>query len=149
MPCPKIGGWCRCWVVGSHDICHPCFLTRLHNYKGKPSLVNLLEELLINPDSRPPYDLKNKVLQYKGHSVIKSNSELRDIILYQCQNSAIRGHSENKATYKCLKQHICWSGIKQLVAQWIQMLWGLPKMENREGFITRTLVTSGSANSSL
>lgn len=90
------------------------------SYKADKFSSKFLQKLMTYPHGRPPYQLQNGILKYKGRIVFGSSKDLRAKSVQQCHNSAIGGYSCKWATYKRLKQYFFWSGAQKQVEDWIR-----------------------------
>jgi len=68
----------------------------------------LLEQLILNPNSRQGFTLSNGLMRYKGRLVIGDREILRGKILDSLHGSLVGGHSGMQNTYHRVKQLFYW-----------------------------------------
>lgn len=96
------------------------------SYHGDPLIEGVTKELLIKKDVRPDYQLKARILRYKGRLVIGTSRELTEKLIQRCHDTAIEGHSGIRGTYECLKQHFFWPDMKENVVEFGAEMRDLP-----------------------
>jgi len=62
-------------------------------YDKDPAALKLIQELLLAPDSHPPYTLADCVLRLRGRIWIGANPPLQQRLISAMHNSAVGGHS--------------------------------------------------------
>lgn len=90
------------------------------SYSHDPKCQELESHLHIAPQPQSPYTLKAGILRYKDRLVIRAGTNLRTQLLVSFHDSAMGGHSRERATYQRLKQLFYWPGMKAAVAQFVK-----------------------------
>lgn len=90
------------------------------SYSTDPKCHELESHLHIAPQSHPPYTLKGGILRYKDHIVVGAGNTLREQLLVSFHDSALGGHSGERATYQRMKQLFYWPGMKLAVTQFVK-----------------------------
>ena len=99
----------------------PTWITEVVNsYKQDLKCSELLEQLAIAPNGKPPYSLTSGVLRYKGKILIGNVTELRASLITSFHTSELGGHSGERATYHRLKILFTWPGMRQAVKNFVQ-----------------------------
>lgn len=101
-------------------------------------VATLIQELMINSDSRPPYQLTKGILCYNGIIVVGEQQEMRQKIIQAWDDSVLGSHSGTRGTYTRLKQHFFWLGMNQEVMDYIcsYNTCGLPVLQIKNGATT-------------
>lgn len=73
-------------------------------YAEDPKSLQLLQELVVNPQARPPFTLHSGILRYSGRIWIGSNSQLQQRIISALHDSALGGHSGFPVTHSRIKK---------------------------------------------
>ena len=89
------------------------------SYEGDEKLQMLLEQLIIDPDSKPGYSYTNGVIRYKGRLVIGNKEDLKQKIFQALHASPMGGYSGIQNTYHKVKQLFCWPKFKEEVMQFV------------------------------
>lgn len=89
------------------------------SYENDESMRELLQQLVVDPSTKPGYTLINGLIRNKGRLVIGDDENLRKKIVETLHNSPIGGHSGIVATYHKVKQHFHWPGLKKYVMDWV------------------------------
>lgn len=97
------------------------------SYSHDPKCQELESHLHIAPQPQSPYTLKAGILRYKDRLVIGAGTNLRTQLLVSFHDSAMGGHSGERATYQRLKQLFYWPGMKAAVAQFVKACPVCPK----------------------
>jgi hypothetical protein len=75
----------------------------------------LLAELSLSVNSKPPFSLHNSIIKYKGRIWIGYNTELQHRIISTLHDSPMGGHSGFPVTYRRIKSLFAWPKMKQTV----------------------------------
>ena len=84
-----------------------------------PSLSQILATLYTGHPTKPGYSLVQGRLYYKNILVVPPQSNLISLILYDCHDSAIGGHSEVLKTLKCISAMFYWKGMKSDIQSYV------------------------------
>lgn len=87
----------------------------VEGYQADPKCQELLQQLSVKPDARPPYQLSNGVLRYKGCLWIGNNAVLQQKLFAAFHDSPVVGHSGFPVTYKRIHSLFRWPGMKQFI----------------------------------
>jgi hypothetical protein len=80
----------------------------------------LLEQLLLDSQSKPNYSLNAGILRYKGKIYVGNVPPLKKKLLIALHSSAVGGHSGHKATYQRIKRIFYWPGLKADVENFVR-----------------------------
>lgn len=92
------------------------------SYEQDQACTDLLTKLSVSPQAVPNYSLKNDILRFHGKVVIGGASDLRTQLLQSFHNSALGGHSGERATLQRLKLIFYWPKMKQDVISFVKSL---------------------------
>ncbi len=92
----------------------------MDSYKGDSVCEGLIHELILQPTTRDHYTYGSELLRYKGRLLIGGSKGLKERILEQMHNSALGGHSGIHNTYRRIKQHFYWPGMRKDVENWVK-----------------------------
>ena len=67
-------------------------------------IKELMEQMILNPDSKPGYSLRNELLRYKDIIIIGEDETLRQKILEALHDSPVGGYSGIQNSYSKIKQ---------------------------------------------
>jgi hypothetical protein len=84
------------------------------SYSQDPDCVKLLQELSVDPQSRPSFTLCSGLIRYQGRVRVGSDAAVQRQIISALHDSAIGGHSGFPATYSRIKQLFAWKGMKSV-----------------------------------
>jgi hypothetical protein len=90
------------------------------SYARYPFAKELIIILSLHPSIVPNYTFKDGILCYKNNIWVGSNDQLHQQLIQALHNSAIGGHSGVRVTYRRLKYHFSWKGMKHDVQQYMQ-----------------------------
>jgi hypothetical protein len=93
----------------------------LQSYEQDPHCSDMITKLTIDPQAIPNMSFSKGLLRYKGRMYIGSNGNLQQNLLESFHNSALGGHSGERATYQRLKLHFYWPRMKQLVTEFVKI----------------------------
>jgi hypothetical protein len=81
-----------------------------------------IQELLNSyaTDTRAPGSLDKGVIRYKGRLWIADNAALQSKLIATMHDSAVGGHSGERATYQRMKGLYYWPGMKRHNEEWIK-----------------------------
>jgi hypothetical protein len=82
--------------------------------------LQLLEKLNIDPAYVPNYSLENGILRYKGKLYIGNDLKLQHQLPKAFHNSALGGHSGERATCKRLQLIFYWPNMQQKVKDFVK-----------------------------
>ena len=85
------------------------------SYSDDTHCKQLLQALVVAPDSHPNFSTHSGILRYKGRIYIGSSSTLRDKIFSSFHSSAFGGHSGSRVTLHKIKQLFYWPNPKQYI----------------------------------
>ena len=83
------------------------------SYEGNEGLQTLLEQLIVDPDSKPGYSYTNGVIRYKGRLVIGNKKDLKQKIFQALHALSMGSHSGIQNIYHKVKQLFCWPKLKE------------------------------------
>jgi hypothetical protein len=86
-----------------------------NSYLGDPECTQLLQELVVDPNSHANYTVHSGVLRYKGRIYIGNSSDLKHKIFASFHSSVFGGHSGIRVTYQKLKHAFFWPKMKQFL----------------------------------
>jgi hypothetical protein len=78
----------------------------------------MIAKLAIDAEAIPNFTWTNGLLRYKGMIWIGSNQVLQLKVISAMHDSAL-GHFGVPVTYKRLKQHFAWNGMKVIVTDYV------------------------------
>jgi len=81
-------------------------------YGNDPFTTKLLQDLLLAPDSKPPYTLTKGVLRLQNRIWVGNNKDLQLCLISAMHMTAIGGHSGFPVTFSKLKGLFAWRGKK-------------------------------------
>jgi hypothetical protein len=88
-------------------------------YDQDPAALKLIQELLLAPDSHPPYTLADGILRLRGRIWIGANPPLQQRLISVVHNSAVGGHSGFPVTFSKMKKLFAWRGMKSDVKNFV------------------------------
>lgn len=89
------------------------------SYEQDEFCLQLLAKLSIASDAVPNYTLTTGVIRYKGKVLIGNSTELKKQIFMSFHDSALGGHSGERATYQRLKLVFYWPNMKKAIVDYI------------------------------
>ena len=102
------------------SVCQPAWLLEvLQSYDSHPVTQELLAKLLDNSVSPPHYTLQDGLIRYKGRIWVGNDAALRLKLVQAMHASAVGGHSGVPVTYRHIKQHFYWPGLKAEVRAFV------------------------------
>lgn len=84
----------------------------LLSYHGDPQAQDLLARLTNPFVEVPHYSLHDGIIRYDGRIWIGTSSDLRSKLITAMHSGAVGGHSGVPVTYRRMKQHFSWTGMK-------------------------------------
>ena len=66
------------------------------------------------------YSVMDDVIYYKGHIYLVPGSKLREKILHATHDSPLSGHRGFLKTYRTVREHFTWRGLKGDVLRHVQ-----------------------------
>lgn len=90
------------------------------SYASDPHCMHLMEKLAVDPTAVQYTTFKNGLLRVKGKLLVGPNGPLRQQLLEAFHQSALGGHSGERATYHRLKLVFYWPQMKHHVKQHVQ-----------------------------
>lgn len=90
------------------------------SYDQDDKCLELPTKLSIDPQAAPDYTLSNGLLRHKGKLVIGNSGQLRTQLLENFHQSALGGHSGERATYQRMKLIFYWPKMHQQVKEYIK-----------------------------
>lgn len=103
------------------SIVKPVWLEEVQNtYTQDDSCLQLIAKLSITPTSIPGYTLSNGILRHKGKILIGTTRDMRSQLLHSFHQSALGGHSGERATYQRIKLVFSWPKMKQDVIHFVK-----------------------------
>jgi len=104
------------------SVCTPTWLADLvAGYDQDPDSQELLKQLAVHPDARPPFRLVDGVIRYSGRIWVGANVTLQQRIISALHASAIGGHSGFPVTHSRVKKLFCWKGLKRTVKDFVSV----------------------------
>ena len=91
----------------------------LQSYNTDSFVQELLPHLMVNPSSKPPFQLFNGILKFKSRIYIGADNILKHKLLSTLHSSAIGGHSGISATYTKLNLSTVQDKINSLFGSFI------------------------------
>lgn len=85
-----------------------------------PALKEIIEALHSDPASKPGYELKGRVLFYKGRLVIPTASPIIDTLLKDFHSPPSGGHSGYLRTYRRMTGTLYWHGMMKKVQEFVR-----------------------------
>uniref|UniRef100_A0A0A9B7C2 Integrase zinc-binding domain-containing protein n=1 Tax=Arundo donax TaxID=35708 RepID=A0A0A9B7C2_ARUDO len=85
----------------------------LKSYEGDAKCIEIEQQLRVNAQSVPHYSLHNGIIRHKNRIYIGEHTQLRHQLITSFHDSALGGHSGERATYHRLKLLFHWSKLKQ------------------------------------
>ncbi len=82
------------------------------SYEGDSKAQQLLMDTLLPQTATGDYSQQHGILRYKRRLYVGSNGDLRNTLVDQLHSTAIGGHSGIDNTYRRIKQHFYWPGLK-------------------------------------
>jgi hypothetical protein len=90
----------------------------VNTYPTHPSTAKLLAALTIS-SPQGQFTLSNGVIHYKSRIWVASSPDLQTKIIQALHSSAIGGHSGFLVTYMKIKKLFAWTGMKQMIHQFV------------------------------
>jgi hypothetical protein len=90
------------------------------SYEQDNHCSELISKLTIDPQVVQHFTFSNGLLRYKGKLFIGGNGDLQQQLLHSFHNSALGGHSGERATYQRLKLNFHWPRMKQHVTKFVK-----------------------------
>jgi hypothetical protein len=84
----------------------------LLSYQGDPQAQDFLARLTNPFDEVPHYSLHDGIIHYDKQIWIGSSTTLRSKLIAAMHSGAVGGHSRVPVTYRRMKQHFAWTGMK-------------------------------------
>jgi hypothetical protein len=101
--------------------CQPQWLDQLSaSYKVDASVKEMIAKLLLDESVVPNFAWHQGLLCYKNRIWVGDDSELKQRLIYAFHDSPVGGHSGTLVTYRRLKQHFAWKGMKTVVHDLVQ-----------------------------
>jgi hypothetical protein len=98
----------------------PLWIADIENsYTNDEGYVDIIQQLLVNPQSVPHYTVHQGILRYKGKVCVGNSSEMKKNILSSLHSSALGGHSGIRATYHRVKKIFYWPKLKKYVEDFV------------------------------
>lgn len=92
----------------------------IHGYTSDTNSTDIVQQLTIDPKSKPPYSLVNGLLRHKGCIWIGEQPLLHDRIFLELHDNPAGGHSGFPVTYKRVHSLFKWKGMKTYIKQRVQ-----------------------------
>lgn len=92
----------------------------LKTYEQDITCIQLIEKLSVAPTSVTNYTLMNGILRFKARIVIGDNGNMKAQLLQSFHQSALGGHSGERATYHRIKLIFSWPRMKQDVINFVK-----------------------------
>jgi hypothetical protein len=89
------------------------------SYSVDPLCQQLLEQLLLDANSKPDHSITAGIIRYKGKIYVGNAPVLKTQLLTALHSSALGGHSGSKATYHRVKRIFYWPGLKASVEKFV------------------------------
>jgi hypothetical protein len=89
------------------------------SYSVDPLCQQLLEQLLLDANSKPDHSITAGIIRYKGKIYVGNAPVLKTQLLTALHSSALGGHSGSKATYHRVKRIFYWPGMKASVEKFV------------------------------
>lgn len=100
--------------------CQPKWLVEvMQSYDSDPVAQELLSKLSDSAMPTPHYTLQDGLIRYKGRVWIGDDPALCLKLLQPMHASAVGGHSGIPGTYRRIKQHFYWPGLKAAVHKFV------------------------------
>ena len=90
------------------------------SYKHDERAMAIMQQLAVQPASKPPYSLVNGLLRYKQSIWVGPVPELHHKIFSAFHDSPLGGHSGFPVTYKRIHALFTWNGMKKFILQQVQ-----------------------------
>jgi hypothetical protein len=98
----------------------PLWVSNIENsYKDDQHLTNIIQQLAMNDQAVPHYNLHTGIVRYRCRICIGDSKELKTNILSSMHSSAIGGHWGVRATYHRVKKIFYWPHLKKEVEAFI------------------------------
>ena len=102
------------------SVCQPAWLLEvLQSYDSDPMTQELLAKLSDNSVSPPHYTLQDGLIGYKGRIWVGNDAALCLKLVQAMHASTVGGHSGVPVTYRRIKQHFYWPGLKAEVRTFV------------------------------
>lgn len=92
----------------------------VQSYTADAKAQELLQQLSVQPDSKPNFQLLNGIVRYKGCIWVGNKSELHTKIYQAFHATLLGGHSGFPVTNKRIHALFKWVGMKKFVQQYVQ-----------------------------
>lgn len=89
-------------------------------YDQDEHCLQLLTKLSVQRDSVAHFTLQNGLLRYKGRIVVGNTGSLQQRLISTFHNSALGGHSGERATYQRIKLLFYWPNMKSIIADYVK-----------------------------
>ena len=83
-------------------------------------LKKVMQEVLVQPDKHPGFELKQGKLWYKGRLLLSKASARIPKVLKEFHDSVVGGHSGFFRTYKRISSILFWEGMKRDIQKYVQ-----------------------------
>lgn len=92
----------------------------VHGYSEDSHTMEIIQQLVIDPDSKPSYKLVNGLLRYKSCIWVGEQPAVHDIIFLALHDSPVGEHSGFPLTYKRIQSLFKWIGMKSYIKLRVQ-----------------------------
>lgn len=82
--------------------------------------VKLMQNLIISPIAHQNFELKKGVLYYKGRLVLSKSSNRIPVIISECHETPMGGHSGYFRTYKKIATFLFWEGMRSDIKKFVE-----------------------------
>lgn len=85
-----------------------------------PKWLKVMQDLIIAPTTHPDFHLKKGILYYKDRLVVSKLSNRIPVIMAECHETPMGGHSGHFRTYKKIASFLFWEGMKADIKDFVE-----------------------------
>jgi hypothetical protein len=90
------------------------------SYEADEAVKEIITKLVLDSAVVPHFTWVQGLLCYKNRIWVGAAAELKLKLISAFHDSAVSGHSRAPMTYRRLKQHFAWKGMKAVVIEFVQ-----------------------------
>ncbi|GAU13119.1 hypothetical protein TSUD_174190 [Trifolium subterraneum] len=85
-----------------------------------PYIQKIMSKLVLAPDSKPGFEIRQRVLFYHGRLVLSPSSPSIPMLLTEFHSTPMSGYSGFLRTYRRLAENLYWSGMQKTVRDYVR-----------------------------
>ncbi|KAE9594889.1 putative nucleotidyltransferase, Ribonuclease H [Lupinus albus] len=92
----------------------------IQEVQGDPKWRQVMQDLIVSSAVHPGFELKKGILYYKDRLVLSTSSNKIPMILSECHETPMGGHSSYFKTYKKISSFLFWEGMRSDIKTYIE-----------------------------